>query len=349
VLVCLVLQRFLEMGAPIQRFRRPPRAALADPRGASPGSEPARIVAAGKVFRPNGSALDGLEDVRGYESLVLDRFADTYPLWCEAQPASFNRVDDVTRPFVAFLNARFAIAEPEAPVPAGWLEKGRGAEMAVFENPRALPRGFVPARLRREPDPKRRLASMAEETDFRRRPGSRARVRRSKTTARRRSPCARSGRTSFSKRTSCAGPSSRRPCRTGRDGTPSRPVGQSRSSPPTTPSSVSGCRPAATRSASLIGLSWSLGLWSLLAGAIACVVLASGRRPRDGPAVVALLAGYALCRALWCNRLPSLLGGCAWALSGAVALDGDRRRATRRGGEARFSGHPAVTLGENPM
>lgn len=37
--------------------------------------------------------------------------------------------------------------------------------------------------------------------------------------------------------------------------------------------------------------------------------------------VVALLAGYALCRALWCDRLPSLLGGCAWALSGAVAME----------------------------
>lgn len=37
--------------------------------------------------------------------------------------------------------------------------------------------------------------------------------------------------------------------------------------------------------------------------------------------VLAFLAGYALCRVLWCNRLPSLLGAGAWALSGAVALD----------------------------
>lgn len=120
-----------------------------------------RVVAAGSDLRPNGAALLGLEDVRGYESIVLDRFADTYPLWCTRQAASFNRVDDLTRPFLGFLGARFAVAAPDASPPAGWIERARSAELALFENPRALPRAFVPKRVESVPDPLAALAAAA--------------------------------------------------------------------------------------------------------------------------------------------------------------------------------------------
>jgi hypothetical protein len=129
-------------------------------------AEPRRVVATGAVFRPNGAALYGLEDVRGYESLVLNRFAETYPLWCRPQHASHNRVDDLTRPFLAFLNARYAIAEPGAPAPAGWSAVFHGHDGTLLENPRALPRAFVPARVRHQPDERRRLAEMAKAKDF---------------------------------------------------------------------------------------------------------------------------------------------------------------------------------------
>ena len=130
------------------------------------GGEPVRIAAAGTIFRPNGAALYGLEDVRGYESLVLDRFADTYPLWCRSQPASFNLVTRLDTPFLSFLNVRYAIGGPADPVPAGWNERTRNAALAVFENPRALPRAFVPRMLRGVPEPRRRLEEMARERDF---------------------------------------------------------------------------------------------------------------------------------------------------------------------------------------
>ena len=150
----LVLQRFAEMGGTYPTL---PESALAPPLptlGAAPfgGGEPARLVGADDAFRPNAGALYGLEDARGYESIVLARVADTYPLWCRPQAASFNRVDDLTRPFLAFLNVRYAVAPPDAPVPAGWEEQARGAELALFANPRALPRAFVPRSLRPAPD-----------------------------------------------------------------------------------------------------------------------------------------------------------------------------------------------------
>jgi hypothetical protein len=131
-----------------------------------PTAEPRRVVAIGARFRPNGAAFYGLEDVRGYESLVLNRFAETYPMWCRLQHASFNVVDDLTRPFLAFVNARYALAEPGASAPDGWSVVFRGRDGALFENPRALPRAFVPARVRVETDARKRLGEMGEATDF---------------------------------------------------------------------------------------------------------------------------------------------------------------------------------------
>ena len=166
-LALLVGQRFLEMR---DTYPTLPARSLAPPLpmlAAFPATaEPRRVVATGAVFRPNGAALYGLEDVRGYESLVLNRFAETYRLWCRSQHASHNRVDDLTRPFLSFLNARYAIAEPGAPAPAGWSVVIRGREGTLLENSRALPRAFAPARVRYQPDERKRLAEMAEEKDF---------------------------------------------------------------------------------------------------------------------------------------------------------------------------------------
>jgi hypothetical protein len=166
-LFLLVAQRFLEMRGVYPTL---PAGALAPPLPVlstlPTGGDPYRIVAAGETFRPNAAALYRLEDVRGYESLVLDRFAETYPMWCRAQFASFNRVDDLTRPFLSFLNVRYAIAEPASPAPGGWRAVAQTREGSILENPRALPRAFVPRQLRVQPDARRRLEEMREAADF---------------------------------------------------------------------------------------------------------------------------------------------------------------------------------------
>ena len=134
---------------------------------ALPGDRaPYRVTAAGDVLHPNAAALYGLEDVRGYESIVLDRFVETYPFWCRAQGAAFNRIDRLDVPFLNFLNVRFAIASPEETPPKSWIEKARGPEMALFENPLALPRAFVPRRVLFEPDAGSRLGAMKSASDF---------------------------------------------------------------------------------------------------------------------------------------------------------------------------------------
>ena len=166
-LLLLVLERSAEMAGvyptlPAGAVTPPLRALQTLPRGGAPY----RIVAPTDVLRPNAATLYGLEDVRGYEPFVLADFAETFPLWCQPQNASYTRVEDLTRPFLSLLNARFAVASPGDPAPAGWLERGRDEEMAIFENPRALDRVFVPRRVRFEPDRNARIAQMAQETDF---------------------------------------------------------------------------------------------------------------------------------------------------------------------------------------
>lgn len=112
------------------------------------GEGPYRVVGLGNSMVPNQSALWGLEDPRGYQAMTNLRYRETYPLWSVHQPVWFNRVDDLTRPFLSFLNVRFAIAGPQEPLPRGWREFIRGENCAVFENPGALPRAFAPERIR---------------------------------------------------------------------------------------------------------------------------------------------------------------------------------------------------------
>jgi len=132
------------------------------PRGA-----PERMVTIGREFIPNAAGVYGLEDVRGYEAISLHRLIDTYPLWTEAQPVWFNRVDDPTAPFLAFLNVRWVLTPLAFAAPAGWPVLAESDGLRLLENPRALPRAFVPRRFRSEPDPARRLALLASIDDFR--------------------------------------------------------------------------------------------------------------------------------------------------------------------------------------
>jgi membrane protein YfhO len=164
-IVLLAAQRALEMGG---TYPPRPRVELAPalPELDAARRDPGRVVARGGDLRPNGAALLGLEDVRGYESIVLDRFADTFPLWCVPQHASFNRVDDLARPFLGFLSARFAVAAPGAAAPPGWTVRSRSASLSLFENPLALARAFAPRRILAEPDPSRVLSAMAAARDF---------------------------------------------------------------------------------------------------------------------------------------------------------------------------------------
>ncbi|HEV7516909.1 MAG TPA: YfhO family protein [Thermoanaerobaculia bacterium] len=131
-----------------------------------PPQVPWRITALAYTFLPNTPAFYGLEDVRGYEAMTLHRYFDTYPLWCQHQPVWFNRVDDASRPFLSFLNVRWVFAAPGSHKPPGWTLLHEDAGGLLFENPKVLPRAFVPREVWREPDPAREISVLRQIADY---------------------------------------------------------------------------------------------------------------------------------------------------------------------------------------
>jgi hypothetical protein len=131
-----------------------------------PRREPWRMAAVGFTFIPNIAALYELEDVRGYEAMTFLPYFETYPLWCVHQPVWFNRVDDPTKPFLSFLNVRYFLAGRRYSRPPGWKVLFEGDEGLLLENPRVLPRAFVPRSLGYSVDGGQRVAVMRSIEDF---------------------------------------------------------------------------------------------------------------------------------------------------------------------------------------
>jgi len=121
------------------------------------------------MLLPNAASVYGLEDVRGYESMTLLPLLQTYPLWSRSLGAWFNAVEDLGRPFLSFLNVRWAIAPHDTPPPPGWVVRKRTAAGDLLENSRVLPRAFVPKLLRSVPEHVERLKALESIDDFSRR------------------------------------------------------------------------------------------------------------------------------------------------------------------------------------
>jgi hypothetical protein len=128
------------------------------------GGAPYRITALGYVFVPNIATMYEVEDVRGYQAMTLERMRVAQDLFSTAQPVWFNRVDDLTRPFLSALNVRFALAPEGTAAPDGWRRVDGQPGVEVFENLRVLPRAWMPRRVVVHDDVL--MSEMIAETDF---------------------------------------------------------------------------------------------------------------------------------------------------------------------------------------
>jgi hypothetical protein len=106
--------------------------------------EPFRLTGEGSAFPPATNIFYDLEDPRGYDALTLDEFQRTYKLWSRRWGIWFNRVDDLTKPFVSFLNVRFAVQRASSPVPPGWREVKVDRGARLIENEQVIDRIFIP-------------------------------------------------------------------------------------------------------------------------------------------------------------------------------------------------------------
>lgn len=169
LLALIVAQRLLSEGGTFRTYPAEaayPRLAMLEP--LKEIKEPFRVTGAGFALLPATNIYYGLEDPRGFEALTLGGFVHTWKLWCQHQPVWFNRVDDLTRPFLSFLNVRFAIQNDRVPVPAGWRKVGEMRGAVLLENERVIERVFVPRRVHVSGEmPVQTSERMVRATDFR--------------------------------------------------------------------------------------------------------------------------------------------------------------------------------------
>ena len=167
IVALILIQRTLEDGAIYPTFkadafypRVPVLAAIPvnDP-------EPFRMVGLHFALIPDGAALYGLEDARGYEAMTFRKLAETYPIWCKPQDVSFNNVPEMWRPFLNFLNVRYAVTAGIDPEP-GWRLVAQDRTSRLLENLNVLPRAYVPRHIRYEKTGQAVLDGMAREKDF---------------------------------------------------------------------------------------------------------------------------------------------------------------------------------------
>ena len=163
----LALQRTGEMGSyyptvPAGAFypRVPPLDALP-----APSDEPWRAVGLDFQLVPNQGIYYGMEDARGYQAILHLRFAELLRLWAEQIPSWFLKVGDLHRPYLSLVNVRYALT-PRRTRLAGWRPVAKGPGGRLWENPNALPRAFVPRRVRLGVRPDLEVEEMSGETDF---------------------------------------------------------------------------------------------------------------------------------------------------------------------------------------
>jgi hypothetical protein len=119
------------------------------PLEALPASEePYRVTARWFAMPANVGALWELEDPRGYQALSFQRLVDTYPLWSGPKQVWFNRIEDLSRPFLQFLNVRYVLVDdPGVSPPSGWRRVRDERRLQLWEQRRVAPRAFVPAKI----------------------------------------------------------------------------------------------------------------------------------------------------------------------------------------------------------
>jgi len=107
----------------------------------------------------------GLEDVRGYSAMTFYPYVETLGLW-SAQKRTYHDVSDLSRPFLSFLGVRHAITPRTMDPPPSWHIVADDRTSRLVENARAIPRVFVPRRIRFSDSDDATLKEMAVATDF---------------------------------------------------------------------------------------------------------------------------------------------------------------------------------------
>ena len=102
-----------------------------------------------KTFNANGGWPSGLQDVRGYDSVILKQYADYMGVIEDQNETQFNRIQPITQysgldsPMLDLLNVKYVLTDPDVSIDSPKYKLVYDAEVKVYENLGALPRAFT--------------------------------------------------------------------------------------------------------------------------------------------------------------------------------------------------------------
>jgi hypothetical protein len=131
---------------------RLPRPAVIDRVLAETSRLPGRIVGLGGVLPPNMASRYGLEDVRAYDPVRPQPFAELMAALGEPEPVLGGPIRRAPPGLLGAWSVRYALTRPEARL-AGWTLRWRSGSGALWLNPHWLPEVRLVGRTRElEPD-----------------------------------------------------------------------------------------------------------------------------------------------------------------------------------------------------
>jgi hypothetical protein len=103
-----------------------------------------RVMGLGASLIPNASMVYGMHDVRGYDGLMVARYAQLLEavLRYEPQNQHFSAVNLVS-PLINLMNVKYVFGAPNVAVPEGWFTKVTDGEAPLYRNTRVFPRAFL--------------------------------------------------------------------------------------------------------------------------------------------------------------------------------------------------------------
>ncbi|MDE3076070.1 MAG: oligosaccharide flippase family protein, partial [Chloroflexota bacterium] len=130
-----------------------------------------RVTAFGadKTFEPNGNLLYGLQDARGYDSVILARYAKFTELIEHQGELQFNRIASINRPsaldspLLNLLNVKYVLSTRTIEAPRYRLVFDR-PELKIYQNLAVLPRAFVVPNVEVQAAPAAQLSALSSPT-----------------------------------------------------------------------------------------------------------------------------------------------------------------------------------------
>lgn len=130
------------------------------------GAEGWRVAGLDAALVPHSAAFFGFEEVRSYDPMTFAPFYGFQAALGEPDRNGWVRLLDPARPALAFLGVRYVFDHPSMTHRPGVEVAYLGRDAIVYENPRALPRLFVPAAIEVHGDPGEALAAARAIDDF---------------------------------------------------------------------------------------------------------------------------------------------------------------------------------------